>query len=202
MAHEIRDLPNVFGFDTLNEPSQGWACRETPLDVNCWPAPMGWSLTGWDAIRLGSGCAISVRCVRAILIISLMYHRKSHTRVRDSYSNTNALEHRYLTSPLRSISNAWKPWIRLVNVFGERVRSNVYGIERVCTWCGGSRISLLFHIFILCHSNYRNITHSYGKKIKCTLNCDENSNTNARTQVRIRQENERTEIEKTESFQK
>ena len=95
VAHEIRDLPNVLGFDTLNEPSQGWACRETPLDVNCWPAPMGWSLTGWDAIRLGSGCAISVRCVRAILIISLMYHSKSHTSSRlvlkHQLSNTGTL---------------------------------------------------------------------------------------------------------------
>ena len=90
VAHEIRDLPNVLGFDTLNEPSQGWACRETPLDVNCWPAPMGWSLTGWDAIRLGSGCAISVRCVRArsarILIISLKYNR-NHSRVRERFNH-------------------------------------------------------------------------------------------------------------------
>ena len=53
VAHEIRDLPNVLGFDTLNEPSQGWACEEHLLDVNCWPAPMGWSLTGWDAFVLG-----------------------------------------------------------------------------------------------------------------------------------------------------
>jgi hypothetical protein len=60
VAHEIRDLPNVLGFDTLNEPSQGWACRVAPINVNNWPAPMGWSLTAWDAMRLGVGCAISV----------------------------------------------------------------------------------------------------------------------------------------------
>ena len=150
MAHEIRDLPNVLGFDTLNEPSQGWACRETPLDVNCWPAPMGWSLTGWDAIRLGSGCAISVRCVRAILIISLMYHRKSHTGSRlvlkHQRSNTGTLL--LLSVQFRTLGN---------------LESN----SKVCLAKGSEAMRMV-----------------------------------SRGCVRIRQENERTEIEKAESFQK
>ena len=200
MAHEIRDLPNVLGFDTLNEPSQGWACRETPLDVNCWPAPMGWSLTGWDAIRLGSGCAISVRCVRAILIISLMYHRKSHTGSRlvlkHQRSNTGTLL--LLSVQFRTCGNL-ESNSKMCLAKGSEAMCMV---SRGCVRGVEVREYHFFFIFILCHSNYRNITHSYGKKIKCTLNCDENSNTNARTQVRIRQENERTEIEKTESFQK
>ena len=46
-----------------------------------------------------------------------------------------------------------------------------------------------FFMFPLRQSNYKNITHSYHNKItrkstlECTLDHDENSNTNARTQV-------------------
>eukprot|EP00940_MAST-03C_sp_MAST-3C-sp2_P003198 g3198.t1 len=60
VAREVADLDNVCGFDSLNEPSPGWAGRKARLDVNNQPAPMSWVITPFDAMRLGAGHALSV----------------------------------------------------------------------------------------------------------------------------------------------
>ncbi|WP_234989407.1 cellulase family glycosylhydrolase [Brevundimonas sp. SH203] len=66
VAERLRDLPNVLGFDSLNEPSLGWvgqplSRRRTGPDADCampvWPGP---SWTPLDGLKVARGLSASV----------------------------------------------------------------------------------------------------------------------------------------------
>jgi hypothetical protein len=60
VARAVKDEPNVLGFDTLNEPSPGWAARAAPLDMWGMPFLMGHTLSPLESMFAGNGHAVDV----------------------------------------------------------------------------------------------------------------------------------------------
>ena len=63
VAEVLKDEPNVVGFDTLNEPSNGWVGYEE-LDKELLPFRFGALMTPWQAMQLGSGVWPADRTLR------------------------------------------------------------------------------------------------------------------------------------------
>lgn len=54
LARALKDEPNVIGFDTLNEPSNGYIGMDD-LRKSVFPVPMGFHIGGFDGMVLGAG---------------------------------------------------------------------------------------------------------------------------------------------------
>jgi len=58
LAEYVKNESNVLGYDTLNEPSSGFIGLKD-LDTALFPAPLGWYLTAFQSMRLGSGESVN-----------------------------------------------------------------------------------------------------------------------------------------------
>eukprot|EP00924_Labyrinthula_sp_SR-Ha-C_P006991 augustus_masked-scaffold_8-processed-gene-6.61-mRNA-1 protein AED:0.01 eAED:0.01 QI:0/-1/0/1/-1/1/1/0/761 len=59
VASKLKNLPNVLGFDTLNEPSNGFLCRHL-IDIRGSSFRLGAQMSPWQSILLGLGETIEV----------------------------------------------------------------------------------------------------------------------------------------------
>ncbi|GBG27674.1 Endoglycoceramidase [Hondaea fermentalgiana] len=71
VAQTLQNETNVLGYDTLNEPSNGYVGLKS-LNKALFPAPMGWFMSAFDGMRLGSGESLKVARFSAPLILHSM----------------------------------------------------------------------------------------------------------------------------------
>lgn len=69
VAKYLKDEPNVLGYDTLNEPSNGYVGLDS-LYHALFPAPLGWFMSALDGMRLGAGETVSVPRFTAPLLFN------------------------------------------------------------------------------------------------------------------------------------
>ena len=59
VAQRLKDLPNVLGYDTMNEPSNGYVGLKS-LENAIFAAPLGWHMSAFEGMILGHGHSLRV----------------------------------------------------------------------------------------------------------------------------------------------